>query len=582
MSAFLVVAREPDPQAGQAASDLRQAAGAHGLAVSDLSPLVWIGVAGPRPPARLTVGTWVLVGDVRHRERRVVDPATDEAPFSYERKLMARFWGRFVGIQILADGRASALLRDPSGALDCVAWTDGGVTIVASTALDWLIARLRPGWSVDFDRVHAALHDPLTVWGDLLLRGPTPVLPGAIQPLPLSEPSTQLWAPAEVARRGLARPRTDAQAGAELRLAIDDAVRGLSIAAGGHAAEVSGGLDSGVVAASLVHAGRGSSLWLNAYGDDPGSDERVYVSALAEHLDIAPVSVSRGTGLVTTADIEAISGDFRPGLNALDIHHDRDWAHRLEASGLRAVMTGKGGDSMFVEAATGDVFSDLWRDRGVRALLSPGLPRLAAWNGRSIWALVAQARGGAGAEPGRDMPGLLTPLAPEGRVSHPWLDDLDDFGPAKAHQIAGVVDGLGNHGFSLQHAAADVLHPLVAQPVIEACLGLPTWQLTLGRRDRALVREAFRDRLPPALYARRSKGEMTAYYGRMIADSLDVLRPWIIDGRLAREGLVDRVAADHILTRESLIWRGGYAGIMATAAMEGWVRIWEARLGPAR
>lgn len=523
----------------------------------------------------------MLVGDVLHRERRILDPAADETPFSYERKLMARFWGRFVGVQIRGDGTAAALLRDPSGALDCLAWSDGGLTVVASTAPDWLIASLRPAWSVNFNRVHRALHDPLAVWGELLLDGPTPVLPGAIQPLPLSEPQTQLWRPADVARRGLVRRMSDAQARETLRLAVDDVVRALSTVAGKHAAEISGGLDSAVVAASLTHAGRPSALWLNAYGADPGSDERDFVSALAERLDIRPVSVARRTGLVTRRDIEAISGDFRPGLNGLDIHHDRDWASRLEASGLRAIMTGKGGDSMFVEAATGDVFSDLRRDRGVRALLSKTLPRLAAWNGQSIWTLVRVARrGDRTGRPGPDIPGMLAPLAHEGGAPHPWLENLDDLGPAKAHQIAGVVDGLGNHGFSLQHAAADVLHPLVAQPVVEACLGLPTWQLTLGRRDRALVREAFRDRLPASIYARRSKGEMTAYYGRMIADSLDVLRPWIIEGRLAGEGLVDRAAAEQILTRESLIWRGGYAVIMATAAIEGWVRTWEARLRP--
>lgn len=303
MGAYLIVSRAPgDSRANRAAKALRAGATANGMAVSSLSSQTWIGVTGPRPPARLTVGSWVLVGDVIHRERRILDPATDETPFSYERKLMARFWGRFVGVQIRGDGRAAALLRDPSGALDCVAWSDGGLTVVASTAPDWLIASLRPAWSVNFNRVHRALHDPLAVWGELLLEGPTPVLPGAIQPLPLSEPQTQLWRPADVARRGLTCRRRDAQARETLRLAVDDVVRGLSTVAGEHAAEISGGLDSAVVAASLTHAGRPAALWLNVYGADPGSDERNFVAALAERLDIRPVSVARRTGLVTRRD----------------------------------------------------------------------------------------------------------------------------------------------------------------------------------------------------------------------------------------------------------------------------------------
>ena len=71
---------------------------------------------------------------------------------------------------------------------------------------------------------------------------------------------------------------------------------------------------------------------------------------------------------------------------------------------------------------------------------------------------------------------------------------------------------------------------------------------------------------------------MTAFYGRMIADGLDVLRPWLIEGRLASMGLVDRQGADALLNRESLAWRGGYVDIMVTAAIEGWVRAWEDRL----
>jgi asparagine synthase (glutamine-hydrolysing) len=284
---------------------------------------------------------------------------------------------------------------------------------------------------------------------------------------------------------------------------------------------------------------------------------------------------------VTQAFLDSTPQGVRPGLAALDALHDADWAHRFERAGIEAVLTGKGGDSMFVQPADLGVFVDLWRARGWRALFCADAVRLARWNERSIWTLVAQARRRRWRPGAIDAPNpLLRPERSPGGMRHPWLQGTDDLGPAKRRQILGLVQGVMLHGPSLQTQAVAVIHPLLSQPVVEACLALPTPQLTLGRRDRALAREAFADRLPHAIVTRRSKGEMTAFYGRMIAEGLDVLRPWLLDGRLAAMGLIDREAAEVALTRESLAWRGGYVDIMVTAAIEGWVRAWERRLSP--
>ena len=74
---------------------------------------------------------------------------------------------------------------------------------------------------------------------------------------------------------------------------------------------------------------------------------------------------------------------------------------------------------------------------------------------------------------------------------------------------------------------------------------------------------------------------MTAFYGRLLAGSLPVLRPWLLDGRLAREGLLDVATLDQILKPEVLLWSGGFGEIMTAAALEGWVRVWENRLDQA-
>lgn len=579
---YLVVSGSAEDAASRKASaELRSLARSAGQSVSELGAGVWIAVSGPHPPACVRLGPWILIGDVLSRRGPSAPVFRHDDPVAAERQLFARVWGRFIGVRMTGEGEISAVLRDPSGALECIAWSQDGLTVIASSVPEWLVRQRRPDWKINMDRLARALRDPLLSSGALLIDGPVAIDPGAVQPLPLDRPAVSAWRPVEFARRSLATGTGPEEAAAVLRSAIDEAVAGLAGGVEPLAVEISGGLDSSIVACSLARRGKDQvRIWINAYGAVPEADERTYVDALARTLGIAPVCVPHAGGPLTEAWLERISQDIRPGLNALDMHHDLDWARRLTAAGAGAVMTGKGGDSILLHAAGPDVFTDLWRARGWRALFEPDAPRLAAFNECSVWTLAAQALRHRQETPRPVLDGtLLTPLRGTAPL-HPWLVGSEAFGPAKAFQIAGVVDSVSRHGRSLLTEAIDVRHPLCAQPVIEACLALPTPVLALGGRGRGLARHAFRDRLPSLITDRRSKGDMTRVYGRMILDNLDVLRPWLLDGRLARAGVIDRAAAEVALAPETLMWRGRYSAIIRAAAFEGWLRVWSRRLSP--
>ncbi|WP_309630153.1 asparagine synthase C-terminal domain-containing protein [Brevundimonas sp.] len=584
MGDFLIVhPARGDAAASRRAEDLADEARTHGWRIEPLKARTWLGARGPTPPRPLVVGPWTLIGDVFDRRSPVLPVTAPGDPWAYERKMMARFWGRYVGVTFASDGQISGLLRDPSGALECVTWAQDGLTLVASAAEDWLIRRLRPPWRINVERLASALRDPVPATGPLLLDGPIALEPGTVQPLLPSRPADILWRPTAFARRSLERPPTIDRAARSLRDAIDEAVTGLASLPGPLAAEVSGGLDSSLVAASLARGGAGSvRLWINAHGPTPEADERTYVQALADALGFAPDFIPHPTGPLTPAGLQESSQGFRPGLAALDRAHDLAWAARIGAVGATAVFTGKGGDSILLQRATPDVFADLWKARGWRALLHTDVLELAAANETSVWSMVAAARRHlrrGTVWPVRDHP-LLTPIDSPSTV-HPWLEDCEAFGPGKALQIAGVADSVSRHGPSMLTKTIDIRHPLCAQPVIETCLALPTSVLTTGGRDRGLARIAFRDRLPRQILDRRSKGDMTSIYGRMILDNLPVLRSWLLDGRLAALGVIDRTVAEEHLTHETLLWQGRYSTLFVAAAYEGWIRAWEDRLGPA-
>ncbi|WP_313453327.1 asparagine synthase C-terminal domain-containing protein [Brevundimonas sp.] len=578
MPAYLLCSRaENAPPDFPLAVDLRARAMGAGMDVIDLSEAAWVAIAGPGRPAIRTIGGWTLVGDVHDRLSAPVHRVSSCEPGFYEKKMLARFWGRFVGVRLDAKGRLGGLMRDPSGALDCLWWAQGPLTLVASDIPDWLAHAACSSWRIDRAKVEAALHDPYSTSGALMLEGPSAVLPGTMQDVG-GGATTVLWRPDWIARAG--RTRSDSEAAECLRGAVDETLAGVVRSGGVLAAEISGGLDSSIVAASLVATDRNPvRLWINAWGPDASADERPWIQHLAARLNITATSVPRAVGQLTLDMLEGLTTGVRPGFAALDALHDTDWARRLIAAGVDTVVTGKGGDAMFIQPADISVFVDLYQDHGWRAIFFNALRDLARWNERSVWTVGGAALRRSRVPNANDEPNpLLAPCRDACPVRHPWLMGIEDLGPAKRRQILGLVQGCGLHGASLQTEVASVIHPLLAQPVTEACLALPTYQLTLGKRDRALARRAFSDRLPAAIVERRSKGEMTAFYGHLIADGLAVLRPWLLEGRLAAMGLIDRDRADVALTRESLAWRGGYVDIMMTAAVESWVRAWARRL----
>lgn len=578
MGDFLLCSRAPDDPAGERLSRaVRRQAERLGFIARDLSPLAWMITWGPRPPAVRTIGPWSLIGDVFDRRNPVFPPLAKDAPHAWDIKLLARIWGRYAGVLLSPAGQALAVLRDPSGAREVVTWKAHGLTFVASDLPDGLAAAVGPDWRISTERLSAAVRDPLVLGAALPLEGPVALLPGELRDL-ATDQTTVLWRPSDHIHRPDLTALPPTEAAALLCAAVEEAVDGLASAVAVAGAEVSGGLDSSLVAAAL-HPRHDVRLWLNATGPGPGADEQLYVRALEQHLGISIARFDRRPSVLGRAALEAAPQRLRPSLAALDGDFDHAWARRCAAAGVDALFTGKGGDGVLIQPASPGVFADLWRLKGWRALRSPDLVRLARLNERSVWTLVASARAWRPpTEPRSGELALFNPLATE-TPRHPWLEEAPAWGPAKTVQVLSLLQGHGLHGASRLTAAVDVFHPLLSQPVIEICLGLSTPQLTLGRRDRALARLAFQDRLPPDIIHRRSKGELTAFFGRMIADGLDDLRPWLLDGRLAALGVIDRKGAEAALTRDALIRFGDYPDILLAALFEGWVRAWDSRLG---
>lgn len=515
----------------------------------------WCGVAGPAPlQAKPVPANGLLLGEVR-RTPPSLGAGEDATPLHIARTLCRDTWGRYVVLFRDAEGRIQSVFRDPSGALEVFVWRSGTATVLSSDTPDSLMAAAPPDALLDWSEIGRQFAEPARGLDTLALTGLEALAPGEWRDLD-SGLRHRLWRPETFARLPA---RTAADNAAALREALDETIQTFTDGRNGLGAEVSGGLDSAIVVGSVIAAGRRLGLALNTVSDRPETDEQIYARAVAERAGVELTRYRRPDGPLTAALLEATAGAPRPSQNGRDVFNDLAVAEACRDAGVTTLLTGKGGDALFFQGHTPLAFADLFHARGWAAAASPLLPGVARWTRTSAWSILAQARqqraGGAG-------------------------DSVDEPEPppAKRLQIAQIRSGLAYYGACRRTDGVDLVHPLMAQPLLEWGLRTPVPQLVAGGRDRALARDAFTDRLPRVIVDRRSKGDYSAYFNRQVAANLPFLRTYLLDGRLAAEGVLDRPTFAARLEVDELRWRGGAPEILAAASLEAWVRRWEARL----
>ena len=527
----------------------------------------------------------VIIGEVFSRGEPVSEFITGFDEAAFERlchRLTSGHWGRYVALRWPTASQGAAAFRDPSGALDCVTWSAAGIAVVASIFPPGLPKALQPRLELDWDRVAGLVADPSRVAGALAFKGIHAVWPGGIwYDGPAGARETQVWAPS-----AFTAPTTlgEAQLSSELRRRVDHSVAACLSPRDGTLIEVSGGLDSAIVATTAARrADHGVKVWLNYRGSNRRSDERDYAWAVAEAGGFALCEADKPLAALDLGVWKRLLGGLRPALNASEPHRDRDVAARCEAAGVERVLTGQGGDMVFFQHPTALVVADFIRSGARPRAVLGAAHGVARWTGQSGWSVLRQAASAArrrSRQVGTPPWAMVTEACAHaaGPGDHPWLQGIDGISPGKQLQLEALVACQAFNGDSLTARSASVVHPLLSQPVVEFCLQIPTFELTRCRRDRALAREVFADRLPPVIVERQGKGEFSSHYGRVVAASLDELRPLLMDGELAKRGLLDRIRLEAALSPEQLILEGGYSGLVAAAVTEMWVSDWVSRL----
>lgn len=514
--------------------------------VRDLGGVAVVGelfVRGSGQPAAMVLPPWPDDGDLATLCARLVQT----------------YWGRYA----LIATRQVAVLRDPSGAMDCLVWESAWGWAAGSDLPEGLPARAAPrDLAIDWPALAGGAQVGA---GALGLVGIASVTPGA------------LWTGRDKAQQAIWRPSIFARdphgsyvaAREAVRAAVDEVLSAELASGAPILAEVSGGLDSGIVSTTLARlGGAGSTAFINLHAADPASDERRFARAIADKAGLRLLEREKPELTLDEDALARLPAGVRPSVNGFDHHYDQGMASEARAMGAERILTGQGGDIVFFQSPSAAVAAELWGRWRRDPRADPAWRQLEAaarWNRRSVWSMLGEAAREA-----------WRPASNAGAGDHPWL--AEPVAPAKRRQIRSLIRAQLFHGASLRGRAAQLVHPLLHQPLQEAVLATPVIDLARGGQGRGLARDAFADQLPDLVRTRRSKGDLTAYYGRMILRSLPALRGYLLDGRLAAQGVLDAGEAEALLDPDQLIHVGDYPRLFEILALEAFVRHWEGRV----
>lgn len=536
-------------------------------------------LANAECPSTLVSSFGVAVGDVFSStapESAQPERVPASTPSTAIHELLTDYWGSFAAVMEDTDDGSVSILRDPSAGMPCYVVRSPDVACVSSDIPALILAGLLHP-TIDWDQLTTHLGVPNLKTRRTCLHNVDDISPG--QHWRITNGNIigvdEAWSPWNFTAP---RIKSADEASALVRAEVRRCVRAWSARYDKILLSVSGGLDSSVVAACLADAGAGARCYTMAT-NEPAGDERQFAAILANHLGL-PLTAH----LYQADDIDpsrSITAHLPRPLSQLHLQsRDRVVRELVGQHDIAALMNGLGGDHVFCTMPSATVILDRLIHRGptIGVLRSVGdicrLTNSTAWD-----VLSALRRRAVNGPPRRNWHNggrFLSPvrLSKRSLPTHPWLDAPPSVLPGKRYHVE-MLARVQNLIEGYERADNPVsISPLLARPVMELCLSIPTWLWCHGGADRSVARRAFSERLPPAITNRRSKGGPDAFASQVVEKFRSDLARQLCDGLLAEQGLVDVPRLRSILTASRPLTSAEYQPLMMLAEAEAWACSW--------
>ena len=499
--------------------------------------------------------------------------ATNSMPLRDE-DLQASCWGDYLVVRSSQAARAS-VYRPPGAAIPCYRRSEAECTAIASdVSLLNIVFDKSPSISwkgVGFQLVANGLPAPTTG-----LAGVIEIERGTRLTVTRLGPHVErLWSPWDFVKPDYHLDQT-ALAGL-LRETVIECVRALAPSSETNILSLSGGLDSSIIAAAAAAAGFRPQCF-TMVDATPSGNEQHFAQAVAQHLgfdldvrryEMDDVDIVRPTYPNMPRPIGRVLGQTL-------IAARRAYRPQTEPATL---WTGIGGDNVFCFLHSASPVADSivarrwagsWKTLldvsrlsgasvlqvGIAALKRISRPPDYVWRPNMLFINA----GWTDAHPVE--------------LRHPWLEAPPGSRHGSAAHIANVLQLQAGIEEPDAESGWEQINPFLSQPVVELCLGIPSWIWCAGGRDRAVARAAFSPDLPAAIIDRRHKGGPEGFCIALLERHRKVIREALMEGNLAKQGLLDRQAIETALADGARFKSTEYLRLLELADAEAWTNYW--------
>lgn len=506
--------------------------------------------------------------------------------------LVTRYWGTYVAFIADAARRQTLVLRDCSGKIPCYTLRTPEVDLIFSSVSDICVVA-RDALALNWEYLAVFIR-----WNDVqtrssALQGVSEVLAGECLVFSAGRISRHFaWDPRNVCREETVED--SATAAALLRRTALECIQAWCSVYPRVLHLLSGGFDSAVVLGCMRLAGDACKVvCLNRYNNVAGEDERTYARLAARQagVELLEVPLRQGESYPDFRNLQ-MPMTVRPSVAQLFDAVEAPLLHEVALqTGSDSIWTGQGGDHLFLRSSVAVGAADYFHAHGLRPRLLSVVRDAARLSKQPYWSVIKQVlsrNGGKEVESFYDSasPFLAAahPRAGEDLVAqtrHPWFDDADDLPNGKRLQLLMLAELLNRHaqfpglGTTPQH------HPLLSQPIVEACLRIPTYVLLQEGRARSLARTAFSSEIPREIVARESKGATTSYVTAVVRENMAYIRELLLDGNLASHRVIDPSALEPFLMGRRLMRPHDFFPLLSCIAAELWTRHWTTTIARA-
>ena len=486
------------------------------------------------------------------------------------------------------DRERICVARDPTGAIPCFHLQYGGIRLFFSDISDVRQSGLVT-LAVNAEFIKAGVLLPRVQKTITGLIGVGEVLPGEFWSDERERGDRAfIWDPYEV----MSRPAVDEVEGAAalVRRVVEQTVWTLAEPFDRIVHHL-GGLDSSIVYACLARAPSRPRLSLiNFVMPSPRGDERHYVrEMIGRHgADLREVFLDHRNMnfemMARACDQVSPLGHFECTDLAANIYA------LPEARVADARFYGVGGDNVFLQAADLLPVLDYVGQKGFDAgwlRVAANVMRDGRWSAYHVTKAAVRERlspepvfdyvckrvfagaGGAGFNP------ALREEGPRTDLLHPLLIPPDGTPKGKFFQVLlSCFSSVEYYDQFFRKEQVERVHVFLSQPIVEACLRIPSWILSLHGIERGLVRMAFKDELPDVVLRRLTKGTPEEIYDGFLRDNRRALREFLLDGILVKLGILCPNVLEQMLSDEDIEIEVPSKSLIDFFNWEAWARNW--------